>query len=524
MNSVKGTLQVSWEGEYGPDGPWHAVTMDAGVSRNSTLAAAWPDWRYRSKVLSPALGGNYTVTDSASVFILGQDEGGCGARETKSQIHGCWRGKIVVDYLKLERGDRILSFLTGGTGFNATLDAVEEWVYELPDGSNYSVRVGTLGLGVSTGELPGILQSWNSSGVIASTSFGLHMGSAALGQPASLVFGGYEKNRALGSVGVFPLDRFRSGSSILFLVDVLLGTQVGGSPFAGGEGSVWQGTKDTEGDSAEKTAQAEGAKSGTALVVLDPTVPYIYLPPGTCEAAARRLPVRWNDRLGLYLWDTGDPTYQRIVRSPAYLSFVFSDPSATNITIKVPFRLLNLMLEPPLMPTPTPYFPCKPWNTEDGIWALGRAFLQAAFVGANFEQDITFLAQAPGPEPVQRVVQILRPGDTTLQTSPIEEFERSWLPSWTVLEEDGNRGLSTGSVVGIVLGVVAALTAAAVAVWFFWRRKVKQPEALRSEVAPKEQPEMDGQGRAVELGKPIPHELQSPAAVYELPISNVPER
>ncbi|KAK3298659.1 uncharacterized protein B0H64DRAFT_454105 [Chaetomium fimeti] len=551
MYSVKGTIHLPWEGEYGPDGPWQAVRISVGYFPNSTnfyadVSTMWPDWSGTSKVLTPASGGNYTATDSSSAVIVRQDEGYCPAQEsTKSPIHGCWRGKTVVEDLRLERTTR---GGTGTIGCDGTFEAVEEWVYGLPDGSNYSGRVGTLGLGKPNVPDPedvplAILQSLKSTTIIASMSFGLHMGSVALGQPASLVLGGYEKSRALGSVGVFTFGGF--GPPILYLLDVLLGTQVGASPFArpGDEGSVWQGIKDNEGDIAEDITQQEGVKPGTALVVPDPTVPYIYLPPGTCEAAARRLPVTWNDRLGLYLWNTGDPAYQRIVRSPAYLSFVFADHIPANITIKVPFRLLNLTLEPPLMPTPTPYFPCKPWNTEDGIWTLGRAFLQAAFVGANFEQGIAFLAQAPGPDPVRRVTQALPPNDTTLQTNPIEEFERSWLPSWTVLKEDtstssdtpsssvpvepslgGNGGLSTGAVVGIVLGVVAALVAAAVAVWFFWRRKGKQTEPLPSGDSPKEQPEMNGQGEPAELGKPNPHELHCPAVFLELPVDNGPER
>jgi hypothetical protein len=44
------------------------------------------------------------------------------------------------------------------------------------------------------------------------------------------------------------------------------------------------------------------------------------------------------------------------------------------------------------MPTSTPYFPCKPLNNEAGIWFLGRAFLQAAFVGVSLEQNEAFLA------------------------------------------------------------------------------------------------------------------------------------
>jgi hypothetical protein len=306
------------------------------------------------------------------------------------------------------------------------------------------------------------------------------------------------------------------------------------------------------GKNAESLAKQEGLRSGTAVVMLNPAVPYIYLPTTACQAAARRLPVTWNARLGLYLWNTDDPAYQRIVRSPAYLGFVFADSTATNITIKVPFRLLNLTLEPPLMPSPTPYFQCKPVNVSDPYWMLGRAFLQAAFFGVDLERNVTYLAQAPGPAMAQSVVLTLWPDHTDPQTNPIEQFEQSWLPSWTVLKEDafsssetpsgsetpsnsssadpssdGSGALSAGSIAGIVVGVVAALAAAAVAVWFIWRRraKTKATESALSgtgadggwAVFAKGVTEMDGQGNIAELGKPNAHELWSPPVTHELP-------
>lgn len=552
------TIQLPWEGEYGPDGPWQAIKLGVGTITDGydrvirvPTAMMWPDCRVTCKVLTPALGGEYTATNSSFV-IPTPDAMITNADDTEPMgkvIHEDWSGSRVFDVLMLDNkmGHRF--------PVNASLDVVEKWEYNLPNGGEFfSAPVGTLGLGepysYAQGPPPGILQVLKAENSISSILFGLHIGSVALGQPASMVLGGYEQNRALGSVAVF---KFKPGSTLptFYLLDVLLGTQLGTSPFANpdrDEGSVWQGIRDNPGDIAEERTEELGLKPGTALVIPDATVPYIYLPPGTCEAAARRLPVTWDDRLGLYLWNIDDPAYQRIVLSPAYLSFVFADRTATNITIKVPFRLLNLTLEPPLVRTPTPYFPCKPLNSTTGAWVLGRAFLQAAFFGVHFEQNATFLAQAPGPALVQRVVRSLGPGDATLQTNPIQQFEESWLSSWTVLSSSstsaepsaepssgGDGVLSTGPVVGIVVGAIAMLVASIATLWFFWRRKAKQKQTrslpsgaeINREWAgsPREQPEMDGQGNVPELGKPNDHELYTPPVVHELPIDwNLPER
>jgi hypothetical protein len=409
---------------------------------------------------------------------------------------------------------------------NATINAMGHTEYPLPDGSRYSMNVGILGLGRRIGfsQPPSLLQQLKSQGRVASMSLSLHMGSVALEQSGSLVLGGYERNRALGPVGVSEFDDV----PYMFLIDVILGTQVGASPFSLPEdaGSVWQGIGDNE--AARVEVERLGAKKGTAVVFPNPAVPYIYLPTSTCEAAARRLPVTWNARLGLYFWNADDPAYERIVRSPAYLAFVFSDRSSHNITIKVPFRLLNLTLEAPLVQTPIPYFPCKPVSTA-AYWMLGRAFLQAAFVGVDQEQNVTFLAQAHGSAMEQSVIETLRPGDKVPQTNPIEEFERSWFPSWTVLQEEtasspspgGNGGLSTGSVAGIVVGVVATLAGAAVDVCFLWRRKAKPPgpetENREESARPPEQPrEMAADATIAEIGKPNAHEMWCPPATHEL--------
>ena len=64
----------------------------------------------------------------------------------------------------------------------------------------------------------------------------------------------------------------------------------------------------------------------------------------------------------------------------------------------MPFALLNLTLEAPLVTEATPYFPCY---LSDNIYSFGRAFLQAAFVAEDLSTGngygTWFFAQAPGP-------------------------------------------------------------------------------------------------------------------------------
>jgi hypothetical protein len=75
-----------------------------------------------------------------------------------------------------------------------------------------------------------------------------------------------------------------------------------------------------------------------------------------------------------------------IISSPAFLSFTFRLNMSTsqNITINVPFGLLNLTLTTPIVANPTQYFPLRPGQGPSGSYELGRAFMQAAFVGVNW--------------------------------------------------------------------------------------------------------------------------------------------
>ena len=69
---------------------------------------------------------------------------------------------------------------------------------------------------------------------------------------------------------------------------------------------------------------------------------------------------------------------------------------------------------------------------------FGRAFLHAAFFSVNLEQNVTYLAQAPGSDMGQSAVRGAAAGRRSLQTHPNEEFEKPWRSSWTILLEQGS--------------------------------------------------------------------------------------
>ncbi len=253
---------------------------------------------------------------------------------------------------------------------------------------------------------------------------------------------------------------------ILLLLDIQIGVEKGNSPFnAPSFINLLQ-------------INASYGFNGAQPTNIDPTLPYMFMAPETCAAIAQHLRITLQAYSDLYIWNTTDPLYSSIIKSPAYLAFVFSISGANNLTIKIPFQLLNLTLDNPIATPPVPYFPCKPFHAADGSnhYFFGKAFLQAAFLGMNWEKSQFFLAQAPGPGAAAPNIQAIASDATTIESDPISNFAASWDQTWTPIgtsaansngssntnpPPNGGSGLSGGAKAGIAVGVIVGVLAIA---------------------------------------------------------------
>ncbi|KAF4627049.1 hypothetical protein G7Y89_g11108 [Cudoniella acicularis] len=315
----------------------------------------------------------------------------------------------------------------------------------------------------------------------------MHIGSAAMGIPGSLNIGGFDQSRAMGPVSsqVYSIDHLP-----IDLLDIGIGVAEGASPFN---------------FTSQSGLLAKGNSSfgvATPVFVKAPD-PYIYLPQSTCDAITQYLPVTFQQKYVLYFWNTEDANYKRIVSSPSFLSFTFrlSGSLSQNMAINVPFALLNLTLTAPIISTPTQYLPLRPGQGPNGAYQLGRAFLQAAFVGVNWQtaggdgNGVWFLAQAPGPNmPSQNEVTTIAAKNTTIVGSA-NSWQDTWKGVWTVLDSTSTstgganstggaasttpsstgspaNGLPTGAIAGIAVGAGALLLIAVLAAVFFYRRSL----------------------------------------------------
>ncbi|KAF2092475.1 hypothetical protein NA57DRAFT_50198 [Rhizodiscina lignyota] len=513
VRSAPQNLALNWSPNgYGPDGPWNAITISVGGNSsynpvNQTSVDVLPGGMWSSYIPTsqacnaestpnPQCGRPGTTwdpvlySDSLNVFISPTGGPSNGA-------DGNWFTEQALSVYAKNAPDNF-------TVYNANLISYSNITVTNPDGSRRVPELGGFSLGGNNPaqefdrtsidepslkiEMP-IAGLYNNS-YIPSYSYGLHYGSASLGYGGSLVLGGYDAARMIG-----PISTYEHDAGVVQLRDIGIGVETGGSPFSF-----------TNKSGILMTNQSE---PGPVTVAIDPTTPYLLLPNATCHELSNYLPIEFDTKLKFWLWRTSDPAYKKIVTSASYLSFTLPPNYLTTetnpVVIKVPFILLNLTLDVGIVDTPTQYFPCLDTNNPAGpaAYSLGRAFLQAAYTGANLGENTAWIAQAPGPNIQQSgpawtdIDDNVQYPTTTTSGHPDQRFNDTWATHWTPLplpnkvQSGGNSnnngtstsGLSTdakaGIGVGVALGALAVIGIAA----FLWLRHRRKQRTARSELA-----------------------------------------
>ncbi|PWY75051.1 aspartic protease [Aspergillus heteromorphus CBS 117.55] len=436
--------QVTWsDKQFGPDGPWQAVTVSMGSNYTelvvpSSEVALYPGGSWESRILLSSICDNKTLSSVCYGDIAGLFDSDISVTLDNTSIEtapdGNW-GDLSWGYTDAvpvyARATRAIDWMTidGSAVPEVDLITIAGGWQTYPGGQAYPLEVGILSLGspdinqtfgavikINATFITSYFYDQSGSLEIPSYSYGMHIGSAPLGIPGSLLLGGYDQNRVMGDVSA---QAFSSGSFPIELFDLGIGVAEGGSP--------WNYS-----NKSGLLAQGNSSLASGLRVIVDPANPYLYLPQSACDALAAELPVTYQPDYGLYFWNTSDPQFDAIVTSPSYLAFRFGKNNLNNeyITIKAPFALLNLTLQAPLVETPTQYFPCMATNSTP---ALGRAFLQAAFVGVNWFGGKWFLAQAPGPDGSFIVDTVtIGDNDSTISGST-NSWEDTWQNTWKVL-------------------------------------------------------------------------------------------
>ncbi|KAK4226319.1 hypothetical protein QBC38DRAFT_456419 [Podospora fimiseda] len=212
-----------FKGTYGPDGLWQALAIQVGTytglgseKEPGIYTPMWPSDFGNSMVPTERAGGSYAVANSTTAVELSMLP---TAWDTPTRQREQISGRGVFDMVSITPKVRV----------NISIEARNKWDYILPDGRNYSARVGVLGLGFSLeqesfrrlGAPQAVVESLYRRKEIASMSACLHMGSVSLKQPGSFVLGGYNQTRVIGPVGEF---KWNPPVGATIFLDVILGT------------------------------------------------------------------------------------------------------------------------------------------------------------------------------------------------------------------------------------------------------------------------------------------------------------
>ncbi|KAG9517373.1 hypothetical protein KCU93_g8813, partial [Aureobasidium melanogenum] len=499
ISTAQQYLAVNWSSTtYGPDGPWNAITIKVGGNQNSSNIAS-------EQVSVDLLVGSYYasyIPSSSACRPYGPQCGTGGEWDPDTSVPSSsppniWDAPSAVNIT----GTVYPAAVTIGSAekqqtiYDVDLATIDAFSVDYPNQKTAAPELGFFALNSGNDQSAQAL-NYNKDGVdpwivagalynqsiIPSYSYGLQIGSAALDYGGSLILGGYDKGRAIG-----PYTSYAGYSAML--LDISINVETGSSPFPFGNAS---------GLLMNILGQPD-----SLIVKVDPMPPGLHLPAQTCSALAEKLPIYFDQTTQYYLWNTSDPSYETIINSPAYLGFHFTPAPGddANVTIKVPFKLLNLTLTSPVVSSSVQYFPCMPFNMPRGDqWRLGRAFLQGAFLGYNTQTNTMWLAQAPGPGASNQGLgyqpQNMSSGATTLDISNDQTlFAQSWANHWTPYNDSKpstfnttspttvpnssnthhKTGLSGGAIAGIVIGVIAGVVLIAASITYLLTRRRKQP-------------------------------------------------
>ena len=504
---------------YGPDGPWQAITVGIGSQFNRADGLAngqkpldlYPGGLWQSNIISAQACETIPKiqTPSRLCGIGGVFEANISHSLYNTNLR-TWQN-ITGDYVNFTDVMDTITLLPASGNQNqrinvnnVSINLITSMQISAPNQAENDLQLGTLALGplpynmvpgnytgppvavdafedpsyhyngihVNTTFIPNAVAA---QGNISSASYGLHIGSATLGPPLSLWIGGYDRSRVIGDVSA---QRVSSTDTLqIDLLDISIGVESGPSPF---DVPLQQGL----------LTRGNNSLGNYVSVTMDSTRPYLYLPGSACSAIAETLPITYDEGSNLYTWNTDDVRYSKIINSSSYLGFTFRSGSGGNLTINVPFALLNLTLDTPFVLEPIPYFPCQPPSKNITPYTLGRAFLQAAFIGLNWDlyPGQWYLSQAPGPNiPSQ-------PSQASFSATPTPASNVTWADTWngsstssssaaanaTPIPPSGSTGLSGGAKAGVVIGVLGAFAAIAAALYLRCKYRRDKPETSSS--------------------------------------------
>ncbi len=197
--------------------------------------------------------------------------------------------------------------------------------------------------------------------------------------------------------------------------------------------------------------------SNVIYAYIDSLIPNIWLPVEACKAFEQAFGLTYNETAELYF--VNDTLHDRLVSQNPNVTFKLVSSSSTGkntVDIVMHYGSFDLTAKYPIINNATRYFPLKQAQ-NDSQYTLGRAFLQDAYVIADYDRSNFSVSQAvfPNGSNTQQIVAIHRPED--------------------MLPPTHRKTLSTGAIVGIaVCAVVSSSVITAAIIRYRARKRTKE--------------------------------------------------
>lgn len=258
--------------------------------------------------------------------------------------------------------------------------------------------------------------------------------------PGNLVLGGYDKSRMGDGLEV----KMNGNGNHTLIVGI--------------QSIEYQPNRDVDTETYSMTADRQTG----FLATIDSTLPYLWLPDDICDKFAESFRLEYDEDSNVYTFNSSARSYNNQQNATVVFK-IGQDENLNNqaATISLPWAAFNLESSAPPFTNSTPYFPIR--KSPNGIFVLGRAFLQEAYIVVDFERENFTVAPViySNPMPSADVTTIF-PKDFI----PPKPSETSTTPA-----ASGGGGLGGGAIAGIVLGIVVVLGLLGAGAFFFWKRR-----------------------------------------------------
>lgn len=204
-------------------------------------------------------------------------------------------------------------------------------------------------------------------------------------------------------------------------------------------------------------------KPGGFLANIDSTIPYLVLPDAICDQFQDRFKLGYDEDLNLYTVNSSSHDYN--TQQNATVTFKIGEnlqDSDNFASITLPYAAFDQVYSSATGENPVDYFPIK--KSKDGIYTLGRTFLQEAYIIVDYERSNFTVAPAKYsiPMPAANIVPI---------------FNTTYTPPGSTGTSDIGGGLAPGAIAGTVVGIVIAFVVAGIIAFCWWRKRKSKRKA-----------------------------------------------